>query len=370
MSFAVKFLPEPHFQHGSISKTGILLVNLGTPESPTAASVRRYLKEFLWDPRVVEIPRLAWWLILNGIILNVRPAASARKYAAIWMKEGSPLRVHTERQARLLAGFLGNQVRSPVKVEWAMRYGTPSIEQGMNSLKTAGCDRILVLPLYPQYAASTTASTFDAVSGFLAKTRNVPAVRMVRSFHDHPAYIGALAASIRKAWGNDGPPDMLLMSFHGLPRYTLERGDPYHCECLKTARLVAEALHLPEGKWKVSFQSRFGRTEWLKPYTSEVLDSLAKGGTRRVDVACPGFVSDCLETLEEIGMEGKSQFLAAGGKDFRLIPCLNEDEGWINALVQISREHLAGWVSESWNAASAEQIAADSARRARALGAN
>lgn len=364
------YLQEPQYRHGSIGKTGILLVNLGTPESPTRSSVRRYLKEFLWDPRVVEIPRPVWWLILNGVILNVRPGASARKYAAVWTTEGSPLRVHTERQARMLTGFMGARFHSPLKVEWAMRYGTPSVDQGMAALKSAGCDRILILPLYPQYAASTTASVYDAVLRFLARTRNVPSIRMVRSFHDHPAYIDALAISIRKTWGNDGPPDMLLMSFHGLPRYTLERGDPYHCECLKTARLLAERLQLPDGKWQVSFQSRFGRTEWLKPYTVEVLDQLAKDGRARVDVACPGFVSDCLETLEEIGLEGKARFLAAGGKDFRLIPCLNEDEAWINALVEICQGHLADWISENWDSASADKVAAESARRAKARGAH
>jgi ferrochelatase len=363
----VKFLPEPRHHHDSISKTGILLVNLGTPEAPTAKSVRRYLKEFLWDPRVVEIPRPIWWLILNAIILNVRPGASAKKYAAIWTRDGSPLRVHTERQAHLLRGFLGTRIRSPFEVAWAMRYGSPSIAEAMSSFKAAGCDRVLVLPLYPQYAASTTASAFDSVAQVLSRTRNIPAMRMVRSFHDHPAYISSLAGSIRKAWGSDGPPDVLLMSFHGLPRYTLDRGDPYHCECHKTARLLAEALQLRDGQWKLAFQSRFGRTEWLKPYTSEVLDDLAKGGKRRVDVACPGFVSDCLETLEEIGIEAKARFLAAGGKEFRLIPCLNEDEAWINALVEISRDHLAGWVSESWDSALAESRAKETARRASAL---
>jgi ferrochelatase len=365
----MKYSPEPPYRHGTQSAAGILLVNLGTPDAPTPSAVRRYLKEFLSDPRVVEIPRAAWWLILNGIILNVRPAASARKYAAVWTPEGSPLRVHTERQARLLTGFLGERIRSPLTIEWAMRYGTPSIADAIARLKAKGCDRILVLPLYPQYAASTTASVFDEVARCLSRTRNLPAIRMVRSFHDHPGYIAALAASIRKHWSANGQPDKLLFSFHGLPRYTLERGDPYHCECHKTARLLAEALQLPEDRWQISFQSRFGRTEWLKPYTSEVLAELARSGARRVDVACPGFASDCLETLEEIGIEAKSGFLAAGGKEFHLIPCLNEDEPWIHALADIARSNLGDWASETWDSAAAQALANQSAQRALKRGA-
>ena len=345
----MSFSPEPPHRHDSIPKAGVLLVNLGTPDAPTPTAVRRYLKEFLSDPRVVEIPRLPWWLILNGIILNLRPKASARKYAAIWTAEGSPLRVHTERQARLLTGYLGERVRSPLQVAWAMRYGSPSIAETLAKLKAEGCDRIVVLPLYPQYAASSTATVFDEVARYVGRTRNVPAIRMVRSFHDHAGYIAALAASVRAQWEGDGPPEKLVMSIHGLPRYTLERGDPYHCECHKTARLLAEALHLSDDQWQLSFQSRFGRTEWLQPYTSDVLAELGRAGTRRVDVVCPGFVSDCLETLEEIGIEGKATFLAAGGKDFRLIPCLNEDEGWIHALADLTRAHLGDWASQTWD---------------------
>lgn len=365
----MKYLSEPAYRHGTQSAAGILLVNLGTPDAPTPAAVRRYLKEFLSDPRVVEIPRALWWLVLNGIILNVRPGTSARKYAAVWTPEGSPLRAHTERQARLLRGFLGERIRSPLRIEWAMRYGTPSLADAIARLKAAGCDRILVLPLYPQYAASTTASAFDEIARCLSSMRNLPAIHMARSFHDHPGYIAALAASIRRQWSADGPPDMLLMSFHGLPRYTLDRGDPYHCECHKTARLLAEALHLPDDRWQVSFQSRFGRSEWLKPYTIEVLGDLARGGTRRVDVACPGFVSDCLETLEEIGIEAKSRFLAAGGKQFNLIACLNEDEAWINALADIARSNLGDWASETWDSAAAQARADQSAERAHKRGA-
>lgn len=339
----MRFLAEPPYAHGSPARTAILLINLGTPDAPTAPAVRRYLKEFLSDPRVVEIPRPVWWLILNGIILNVRPAKSAEKYAKIWDREGSPLKVHTERQVKLLRGLLGSQGRHDLIVEYAMRYGNPSIATVLDSLRRQGCERILMLPLYPQYAASTTATAMDAVSDILRRTRNVPEIRAVKHFHDHPSYISALAESVRGYWAKHGKPERLLMSFHGLPRYTLERGDPYHCECQKTARLLAERLELRTDAYQLAFQSRFGRTEWLKPYTSATLEAWGKQGLRRVDVVCPGFVADCLETLEEIAIEGKASFLAAGGGEYHAIPCLNEDDAWIAALAQIATEHMQGW---------------------------
>jgi ferrochelatase len=306
-----------------------------------------------------------WWLILNVIILNLRPAKSAAKYAKIWDTDGSPLKVHTERQAKLLRGYLGAQGQPAVVVDYAMRYGNPSIDAVLSRLKQQRCERILLLPLYPQYAASTTASTLDAVSEFLRKTRNMPELRMVKHFHDHPAYIAALAEGVRKHWTKHGKPDKLLMSFHGLPRYTLERGDPYHCECQKTARLLAAELALAPEQYQLSFQSRFGRAEWLQPYTAATLAQWGKQGLRRVDVVCPGFVADCLETLEEIGIEGKAEFLKAGGKEFHAIPCLNESDAWIQALAQISRQHLQGWDRADATLDEAEQ----SRRRALALGA-
>jgi len=364
-----RFAPEPRFEHGSPARTAILLVNLGTPEAPTVPAVRRYLKQFLGDPRVVEIPRIAWLPILHGVILNTRPARSARKYARIWTSEGSPLMVHTVRQSRLLGGFLGERVRPPPAVEYAMRYGEPSIGGVLKRLKTAGCDRILVLPLYPQYAASTTATAFDEVARFMQRARNVPEIRMVRNFHDHPSYIAALAAQVREYWAANGRPDKLLMSFHGLPKFSLTRGDPYHCECRKTGRLIAAALRLPESHWQLSFQSRFGRAEWLQPYTLSTLQEYARNGTRRVDVMCPGFVADCLETLEEIGMEGRDAFLAAGGKEFHFIPCLNEREDWIHALADIALQHLSGWVGENWDAKRARVDLDESRKRALSLGA-
>jgi ferrochelatase len=365
----VRFVPEPAYQHGTIAKTGILLVNLGTPAAPTVPAVRRYLREFLSDPRVVEIPRALWKPILHGLILRSRPRRSAARYAAIWTPDGSPLRLYTERQAKLLQGLLGEQLKAPLVVDYAMRYGEPSIASVLARLKAAWCERILVLPLYPQYAASTTATALDDVYAALARMRNVPELRVVKHFHDHPAYIRALADVVREYWRTNGRPDRLVMSFHGLPRYTLDRGDPYHCECQKTARLLAGELGLAEGAWQVAFQSRFGRAEWLKPYTSNILAELGRKGVGRVDVVCPGFVSDCLETLEEIAIEGKSIFLNAGGKTFRCLPCLNDRPGWIDALGAIAGDHLGGWVGDGYNPAAAEASAKASATRAKRLGA-
>ena len=340
----VHYAPEPPFSHGTPPRTGILLINLGTPEAPTAPAVRRYLREFLSDPRVVEIWRPLWWLILRLFILPTRPRLSAQRYAQVWSSEGSPLMVHTARQAKLLRGFLGERIKAPLVIDYAMRYGAPSIAATLAGLRQQGCERILVLPLYPQYAASTTATAMDAVGATFAAMRNQPALRSVRHFHDDPGYIAALARSINDYWLHNGRTDQLIMSFHGLPRYTLDRGDPYHCECHKTARLLAEALKLAPGKYQITFQSRFGRAEWLKPYTADVLRELGKRKSGRVDVVCPGFVSDCLETLEEIALEGKAIFLNAGGGDYHYIPCLNERDDWIHALADIVARNLPGWV--------------------------
>jgi ferrochelatase len=357
---ADRFRPEPAFDHAASARDGILLANLGTPAAPTTGAVRRYLAEFLSDPRVVEIPRALWLPILYGVILAVRPARSARKYAEIWTPEGSPLAVHTARQAALLGALLGAQAS---RVEHAMRYGEPSVAGAFDRLRRAGCDRVLVVPLYPQYAASTTASTFDAVCAWLARSRNVPELRFVKHFHDHPAYIDALAAGVKRQWDAHGRGDRLVMSFHGLPRFALERGDPYHCECQATGRLLAEALGLAPEQYVVTFQSRFGRAEWLQPYTEPTLIELARQGVSRVDVVCPGFVADCLETLEEIGIGGKRAFLSSGGREFRLVPCLNEAPEWIDALAAICAAH--GWPPRS---ASAPE-AARRRERAMALGA-
>jgi len=366
----MRYLPEPAHEHGAVARVGILLVNLGTPQAPTAAALRPYLKEFLWDPRVVEIPRPIWWLILHGIVLNTRPRKSAEKYAKIWTQEGSPLKVHTERQANLLRDALGAKTARPLAVGWAMRYGQPSVEAGLAQLKREGCRQILVVPLYPQYAASSTGSAFDAAFEAAAQIRDVPELRLVKHFHDHPGYIEALAQSVRDYWTANGRPDQLVMSFHGVPRYTLERGDPYHCECQKTGRLLAAALSLEPEQHLVTFQSRFGRAEWLQPYTLNTVEALGRKKTGRIDVICPGFVSDCLETLEEIAIENKAAFLNAGGGAFHYIPCLNERGMWIEALAAICLAHLAGWVeSTATSPATAADLAA-SRQRALALGAS
>lgn len=345
---------EPAFAHGTPARTGILLVNLGTPDAPTAQAVRPYLKEFLSDPRVVEIPRAVWWLILNGIILNTRPKKSAAKYAQIWMPEGSPLRVHTAKQTALLQGYLSQRTRAPFVVDYAMRYGNPSISGAMQKLKAQNCQRILIVPMYPQYAASSTGTAFDMVFAELQQMRNTPALRTIKNFHDHPGYIKALANNINDYWMKNGRPEKLVMSFHGLPQFSLDKGDPYHCECHKTGRLLAQELGLQPGQYFISFQSRFGRAEWLKPYTTAALKELGKQKTKRVDVVCPGFVADCLETLEEIAMEGKEDFRHAGGGEYHYIPCLNERNDWMHALTDLVIDNLQGWLVEP-NAVELEQ---------------
>ncbi|MEW6704824.1 MAG: ferrochelatase [Pseudomonadota bacterium] len=336
------FAPEPSFAHGSVPRTAVLLVNLGSPDAPEAPAVRRYLAEFLSDPRVVEIPRWAWKPILHGIILRTRPAKSAAKYASIWTPEGSPLKVWTEKQAKLLLGALGERGHR-VLVRHAMRYGSPCVAAELDALKAAGAERILVLPLYPQYSATTTASVFDAVAHWARSTRRLPELRFVNHFHDDALYIEALAQRLLAHWAEHGAAEKLVLSFHGVPKRTLMLGDPYHCECQKTARLLGERLGLPPDRLLVTFQSRFGRAEWLQPYTEPTLQRLAREGVRRVDVACPGFVSDCLETLEEIAQEARDAFLAAGGREFHYVPCLNDDPRWIAALAETAQQHLAGW---------------------------
>jgi len=360
----MRYLTEPSYRHGTPEQTGILLVNLGTPDAPTPSAVRHYLKEFLGDPRVVELPRALWWLILNGIILNTRPRQSAAKYASIWTAQGSPLRVHTERQTELLQAQLGKHTTAPLVVEYAMRYGNPSIPAALGKLKAQNCQRILVVPLYPQYAASTTATVTDIVYRALQKMRNTPALRTIKHFHDDAGYLRALAANVRDYWQQHGRPEKLLMSFHGLPRYTLDKGDPYHCECLKTGRLLAQELGLQPEQYAISFQSRFGRAEWLQPYTSATLQEWGRQKVRRVDVVCPGFVADCLETLEEIAMEGKEEFQHAGGGEYHYIPCLNERSEWIEALTALVLDNLQGWLANT-DTAQLEQ----SRLRARAAGA-
>ncbi|MEO7579749.1 MAG: ferrochelatase [Massilia sp.] len=336
------FRKEPPFSHGTVARTAVVLVNLGTPDAPTRKAVRRYLKEFLSDPRVVEIPRLLWWCILHLIILPFRSGKSAAKYESIWTREGSPLKVHTQKQALLLRGLLGERGHDGLKVAMAMRYGSPSLPEVLDQLKQEHCERVLVVPAYPQYSGTTTGSIADAVFAHYSQVRNVPELRMVKHYHDHDGYIDALRDSVEAHWEAHGRAK-LVMSFHGVPKRTLLLGDPYHCECHKTARLLAARLRLTPDQYVVTFQSRFGKAEWLQPYTAPTLVQLAKDGVGRVDVICPGFTSDCLETLEEIAMEAKHDFLAAGGKEFNYIACLNEQPSWIATLAEIAEQHMIGW---------------------------
>jgi len=294
----------------------------------------------------VEMPRTIWWLILNGIILNTRPKKSAAKYASIWLKEGSPLRVYTEKQTSLLSGYLSQRTKAPFVVMHAMRYGNPSIPGVLRKLKEQNCQRILIVPMYPQYAASTTATVGDIVFAEMRQMRNTPALRTIKHFHDHPGYIKALANNIGDYWMKHGRPEKLLMSFHGLPKKMHENGDPYHCECQKTARLLAQQLGLKPEQYAVTFQSRLGRHEWLQPYTSATLKELGKQKLKRLDVICPGFVADCLETLEEIAIEGKEEFQHAGGGEYHYIPCLNDRDDWMHALTDLVLENLHGWLIE------------------------
>ena len=340
------FSPEPAYTHGAPptvgARTGVLYCNLGTPDAPTAPALRKYLAEFLGDPRVVEIPRPIWWLILHGIILRVRPKKSAAKYASIWTEEGSPLRVWTEKQARQLGQVLADRGHK-VLVRHAMRYGSPSIASQLDEFKQLGVDRVLVVPAYPQYSGTTTASVFDAVFAWAQKARRMHELRFVNHYHDESGYIEALAASVRAHWKAHGAGEHLVMSFHGVPARTLELGDPYHCECHKTARLLAQNLGLSRERYTVTFQSRFGKARWLEPYTEPTLMAMARAGTRAVDVICPGFTADCLETLEEIRDEAREAFITAGGERFEYISCLNDQADWIEALADVCEQHMAGW---------------------------
>jgi len=336
---------NPHLR---APKTAVLLLNLGTPSAPTPTAVRAYLNEFLSDPRVVEIPRFIWRFILRVIILPIRSKTSAKKYASIWLPQlGSPLMHYSRLQAKELGEKFANDGHT-VLVDLAMRYGKPSTQEILEGLKERGMERLLLLPLYPQYSATTTASSFDEVFRVLSTWRNQPELRLVKHYHDNPDYIAALRNQVISAWDKDGSPgfekgDRFVMSFHGLPKRNLMQGDPYHCECLKTGRLLGEALGLQPGQYLVTFQSRFGKAEWLKPYTAPTIEKLAKEGCSRLDIFCPGFPADCLETLEEIGMEAKEIFLEHGGKDYRYIPCFNGNPKWIESLSNIAYQHLQGW---------------------------
>ena len=370
----VKFSANTPHDHAASERVGVLVTNLGTPDAPTPSAIRRYLAEFLADPRVIELPRWLWRPILHGVVLRIRPRRSARAYASIWSPEGSPLLVNSRAVADALqAHWTGTPAarragRQPgrVAVALGMRYGAPSISTALDTLREAGATRIAVLPLYPQYSGATGGATFDAVAGALSRWRRVPALRFVDHYHDDPGYIDALAASIETAWSEGGRPDRLLFSFHGLPRRCLDAGDPYHCECHKTARLVAGKLGLDPEAWRVAFQSRVGRGEWLRPYTDETLVEWGRERLGKVDVACPGFSADCLETLEEIGIRGRESFVAAGGGRLRYIPALNAGAAHVAALAALVEDAIRDWLAAPGeDAADRDRRAA----RARALGA-
>ena len=331
-----RYSGNPEFKYDTPATTGILVTNLGTPDAPTPGALRKYLAEFLSDPRVIETPRLLWWPILHGIILRLRPRRSARAYSEVWTEAGSPLLVISEKQCRAIRSALG-ETGTSFHVELGMRYGNPSIRSALEKLRSYNLEKLLILPLYPQYSAATTASTFDAVAVVLKTWRRIPRLRMITSYHDDPGYIDALAESIRAQWAQSGKPDKLLFSFHGLPRDYVLAGDPYSDECHATARLVARQLDLDEDLWEVSFQSRFGPRAWLQPYTDKLLQQWGERGIGHIQVICPGFAADCLETLEEINIQNKAVFLSAGGKKFIYTPALNDQPRHIAALCDLIR---------------------------------
>ena len=354
---------DGEYRHGSAERIGVLLVNLGTPKAPTPAAVRRYLKEFLSDPRVVEIPRALWWVMLRVLVLPSRPRRAARAYAKIWSPQGSPLLVNTMALARAVAARVHDAGWPQADVVSAMRYGEPGLAAELERLRRANARRLLVVPLFPQYSATTAAAVFDAVTGTLRRRRWLPETRFVNSYHDDPGYIDACARRIRAFRAEHGAGDKLLLSFHGLPRRNLLKGDPYHCQCHKTARLLAEALALAESDWLICFQSRFGRAEWLKPYTDETLRELARCKTGRVDVFCPGFSVDCIETLEEIAIQNRELFEREGGGELRYIPALNATPEHIAFLARLVVRHFGGWEAHAAEGAAEEREQS----RARAL---
>jgi ferrochelatase len=366
------FESSPPYEHGLPESLGVLLVNLGTPDEPTPAAVRRYLAEFLADSRVVEYPRLPWWLILHGFILRFRPRRSAAQYRKIWTEQGSPLRLHSLDIAAGVQEKLSARLSGSVNVELAMSYGQPSIDASLERLFAQCARRLVVLPLYPQYSSSTTGSVFDAVTKSLAKRRWVPEFRFINHYHDARGYIAALAASIRDYWDLHGRGELLLFSFHGLPQRMLDNGDPYHCQCLKTARLVADSLELSEEDWSLSFQSRVGREAWLAPYTDATVRKLGKENVQKLDVVAPGFVADCLETLEELEIQNAGFFRESGGGELRYIPALNARDDHVSFLSRMIERSVGGWPERSadWSVSEAARQMEKSLQRARAKGAD
>lgn len=359
----MKYQGRPDFSHNESAKLGVLITNLGTPEAPTPKALRAYLGQFLADPRVVEFPRFLWKIILHGVILRIRPARSAKAYQTVWTEQGSPLLWHTQAQRDGLAAELKQRYGDGIEVAFAMRYGQPSIPKAIEQLMQAGVRKLVVLPLYPQYSGSTSASTFDAVAADFKQRRWLPDFRFISHYHDYPAYIAAVAEKIKAHWAEHGRADKLVFSYHGVPKSYLLKGDPYHCECYKTTRLVAEYLDLAKDEYITTFQSRFGREEWLQPYTDATLKSLPEQGVKSVQMVCPGFSADCLETIEEIGEENRDYFLEAGGEKYQYIECLNADTAHIDMMAQLVEDNIQGWLAQ--DSAEATQVAA----RAKALGA-
>lgn len=339
----MKYISNSKFSHNQSDKIGVLLTNLGTPDAPTPKALKKYLKQFLSDPRVVEVPRLIWWCILNFVILNIRPKRSAHAYSTVWTEDGSPLMLHTQNQTNAVKNALEKKYGDSIIVDFGMRYGNPSIESKLESMLSQGARKVLLLPLYPQYSGSTTGSTFDAIADDFKQRRWLPDFRFIAQYHDNPEYIAAIGDKIKQTWEKSGKAQKLLFSYHGIPKRYLINGDPYHCQCHKTSRLVADYLGLNNDEYLTTFQSRFGREEWLKPYTDHTLMDLPKQGIKSVQMVCPGFSSDCLETIEEIGVENRQYFMEAGGESYEYIECLNSDDNHITMLTNLIEANLQGW---------------------------
>ena len=336
----MKYKSDENYSHGDERKIGILLVNLGTPDAPTTSAVRKYLAEFLADPRIVEIPRIIWWLILNLIILNIRPKKSRDLYKKVWIEDGSPLLVTSKKIVKKLKNSKNIISNKNLSIDLAMRYGNPSIKKALDNFKNNNINKLAIIPMFPQYSAATTASIFDKISSEIKLWRNIPDVRFLSTYHDELSYILACAEKIKIFWKSKSKSKKLVFSFHGLPQVNLHKGDPYHCYCHKTARLIANELNLNEDEYVVTFQSRFGKQVWLQPYTDEILTGLAKDGIDSIDIFCPGFLCDCLETLEEINIQGRESFLKNGGKNFDLIPCLNDNPDHIHLFENLVAKYL------------------------------
>lgn len=362
---------SPDYEHGLPEALGVLLVNTGTPDEPTTRAVRRYLKQFLSDPRVVELPRWIWWIVLYAYVLRVRPKQSAAAYRKVWTDQGSPLLWHSMDIASSLQEKLSIRLSGATHVELAMSYGNPSIAHALDNMYRQCVRRLLVLPMYPQYSGASTGSVFDSIAKSLSRRRWVPELHFINHYHDSTGYIAAIAATIRDFWDLHGRAERLLFSFHGMPRQTLDQGDPYHCQCQKTARLVAESLDLGADDWTVSFQSRLGRAEWLRPYTDDVLHSCGANKLASIDVISPGFAVDCLETLEEIAIRYANDFSAAGGGELRYIPALNARDDHIGFLSRLIARNVAGWpeASPDWSLSETAREMDKRLQRARDMGA-